>query len=229
MKPAFKRRILATADGSHTLELVGLDEHYHSTFGAVQESRHVFINNGLLSLSGNLPMISILEIGFGTGLNALLTFIESQKSRRQVFYHALEPFPLEPEEYKVLNYPALLDQTGLQEIFLKFHESEWDRDLELAPGFIFRKERKTLQEMVLKPGFFDLVYYDAFGPDTQPELWQQPLFGKVSQAMKPEALLTTYCAKGSVRRAMRACGLSVEKLPGPPGKREMTRAVKINC
>jgi tRNA U34 5-methylaminomethyl-2-thiouridine-forming methyltransferase MnmC len=227
MEPRYHRRIVKTADGSHTLKLVGLDEHYHSTFGAVQESMHVFIRNGLHSLQGNARSVNILEIGFGTGLNALLTHIESQKAQLQVFYHALEPFPLKREEYKVLNYPALLNQQGLQEVFLKFHESEWNKDIEMAAGFVFRKEHKTLQEIDLKPCFFDLVYYDAFGPDTQPELWQQQLFEKVSEAMKPGALLTTYCAKGIVRRAMRASGLAVEKLPGPLGKREMTRAVKL--
>jgi len=227
MKPVFERRIVATADGSHTLELVGKDEHYHSTFGAMQESRHVFIQNGLLSLSGKNKVINILEVGFGTGLNALLTYIESQKAQLQVFYHTLEPFPLKREEYMALNFAALMNQHGLQETFLKFHESEWEKDIEMATGFVFRKEPKTLQEIDLQTAFFDLVFYDAFGPDAQPELWQQQLFEKVSEAMKPGALLTTYCAKGNVRRAMRASGLAIEKLPGPLGKREMTRAVKM--
>ena len=229
MKPAFERRIVATADGSHTLELVGIDEHYHSTFGAIQESWHVFIQNGLLSLTGKNTVINILEVGFGTGLNALLSLIESQKAQLQVFYHALEPFPLKREEYVALNYASLLSETGLQEGFQKFHECEWSKEIEFFPGFVFRKEKIGLEAASFAGHFFDLVYFDAFGPDTQPELWTQPLFEKVSSVMKPGGILTTYCAKGSARRAMRASGLAVEKLPGPPGKREMTKAVKINC
>lgn len=227
MQPNFQRRIVKTADGSHTLELVGMDEHYHSTFGAVQESMHVFIRNGFHSLSGNNEVVNILEIGFGTGLNALLTLIESQKTNLQVYYFTLEPFPLKREEYEALNYPSLLPEPGLHEGFLKFHESEWSKDIELLPGFVFRKEKTGLEAASLPGNFFDLAYFDAFGPDTQPELWTQPLFEKVSGAMKPGGMLTTYCAKGGVRRAMKASGFIVEKLPGPTGKREMTKAVKM--
>ncbi len=223
----FQRRIVKTEDGSHTLELVGMDEHYHSTFGAVQESRHVFIQHGLQSLSGKISAINILEVGLGTGLNALLTFMVSQKKNLQVYYFALEPFPLKREEYEALNYASLLSETRLQERFLKFHECEWIKDIEFFPGFVFRKEETGLEAASFAGHFFDLVYFDAFGPDTQPELWTQPMFEKVSSAMKPGGILTTYCAKGSVRRAMKASGLNVEKLPGPPGKREMTRAVKM--
>lgn len=227
MEPKYQRRIVKTADGSHTLELVGIDEHYHSTFGAVQESMHVFIRNGFHSLLGKAGSVNILEIGFGTGLNALLTLLESQKMNLQVYYLTLEPFPLKREEYKVLNYAALLNQSGLQETFLKFHESEWEKDIVINLGFVFRKEMSGLAEMSFLINFFDLVYFDAFGPDTQPELWEQPLFEKVYKAMNPGGILTTYCAKGIVRRAMRASGFHVEKLPGPPGKREMTRAGKV--
>jgi tRNA U34 5-methylaminomethyl-2-thiouridine-forming methyltransferase MnmC len=227
MEPKFQRRIVKTADGSHTLELVGMDEHYHSTFGAVQESMHVFIRNGLHSLTGKARSVNILEIGFGTGLNALLTLLESQKIKLKVYYLTLEPFPLEREEFEALNYPRLLPEPGLLEVFLKFHESEWSKDMELVPGFFFRKEITGLEAASLPGNFFDLVYFDAFGPDTQPELWEQPLFEKVYKAMKPGGVLATYCAKGIVRRAMKASGFHVEKLPGPPGKREMTRAVKL--
>lgn len=227
MQINFQRRIVITEDGSHTLELLGMEEHYHSTFGAVQESMHVFIYNGFYSLSGGKEVVNILEIGFGTGLNALLTLIESQKTNLRVYYLTLEPFPLQREEYEALNYPNLLPEPGLHEGFRKFHESEWSKDIELLPGFVFRKEKTVLEAASLPGNFFDLVYFDAFGPDTQPELWTQPLFEKVSGSMKPGGILTTYCAKGRVRRAMKASGFTVEKLPGPPGKREMTRAVKM--
>ncbi|MBW6497908.1 MAG: tRNA (5-methylaminomethyl-2-thiouridine)(34)-methyltransferase MnmD [Bacteroidales bacterium] len=226
MQKNFQRRIVKTDDGSHTLELVGMDEHYHSTFGAVQESRHVFIQHGLLALSGKNAVVNILEIGFGTGLNALLTLLEAEKAKQQVVYHALEPFPLQREEYELLNYPALMKKEGLQQTFINFHESEWDNDIEISPGFTLRKKSSGLGEANLPANFFHLVYFDAFGPDTQPELWTQPMFEKLFLAMTAGGILTTYCAKGSVRRAMKASGLAVEKLPGPPGKREMTRAVK---
>lgn len=228
MPPNFQRRIVKTEDGSHTLELVGMDEHYHSTFGAVQESRHVYIQHGLQSLSGGIGAVSILEVGFGTGLNALLTLMATQKKNLQVYYFALEPFPLQREEYEALNYASLLSETGLQEGFLKFHECEWSKDIKFFPGFVFRKEKTRLEAASLSGHFFDLVYFDAFGPDTQPELWTQPMFEKVSSAMNPGGILTTYCAKGSVRRAMKSSGFAIEKLSGPPGKREMTKAVKIN-
>jgi tRNA U34 5-methylaminomethyl-2-thiouridine-forming methyltransferase MnmC len=227
MEPRYHRRIVKTMDGSHTLELVGMDEHYHSTFGAAQESMHVFIRNGLHFLKGNNEVVYVLEIGFGTGLNALLTLLESQKMKLQVYYFTLEPFPLEHEEFEALNYPSLLAEPGLLEVFLRFHESEWSKDMELVPGFVFRKEKTDLETVSLPGHIFDLVYYDAFGPDTQPELWEQPLFEKVYKTMKPGGILTTYCAKGIVRRAMKASGFHVENLPGPPGKREMTKAVKV--
>lgn len=227
MHQNFQRRLVKTQDGSHTLKLVGLDEHYHSTFGAVQESMYVFIRNGLHSLPGKNEVVNILEVGFGTGLNALLTLIESQKRNLKVYYFTLEPFPLNREEYEALNYAILLSETGLQEGFLKLHECEWSKEIEFFPGFVFRKEKIGLEAASFAGHFFDLVYFDAFGPDTQPELWTQPLFEKVSSAMKPGGILTTYCAKGSVRRALKASGLVVEKLSGPPGKREMTRAVKM--
>lgn len=226
MEAPFQRRIVKTADGSHTLELVGMDEHYHSTFGALQESRHVFIKAGMLALTEKNSVLHVLEVGFGTGLNALLTLLEAEKANLKVFYHALEPFPLQREEYERLNYPALMEEKDQEETFMKFHESEWDKDIEISPGFTLRKESSGLGEANLRAGFFHLVYFDAFGPDTQPELWTQPMFEKVSLAMKAGGILTTYCAKGSVKRAMKASGFDIEKLPGPPGKREITRAIK---
>ncbi|MEE4178032.1 MAG: tRNA (5-methylaminomethyl-2-thiouridine)(34)-methyltransferase MnmD [Bacteroides sp.] len=226
MGKGFQRRIIKTDDGSHSLELVGQGEHYHSTFGAVQESRHVFIQRGLLSLPHKETPIHILEVGFGTGLNALLTFIESQNQGIQVHYFTLEPFPLEREEYEVLNYPQILEQGKYAACFEAFHQCEWDKPVEIAKGFSFHKTRYGLKEAKLSSGFFDLVYFDAFGPDTQPELWEQALFEKVFNAMHSAGVLVTYCAKGMVKRALRACGFTIERLPGPPGKREMTRAVK---
>lgn len=227
MNTPFERRIVETADGSYTFELIGKKEHYHSTFGAVQESFHIYIRNGLLSLSGKSNTISILEVGFGTGLNALLTIIEAMRLNMRVTYLALEPFALEPNEYELLNYTSVLNRSELAQVYFKLHESEWNHDIEIMPGFVFRKEKTGLQTVMLPENFFDLVYFDAFGPDTQPELWTQVIFEKVGKAMLPGAILATFCVRGSVRRAMQASGFEVLKLPGPLGKREMTRALKL--
>ncbi len=227
MDSPFERRIVETADGSYTFELIGKKEHYHSTFGAVQEGLHIFIRNGLHCFAGKSNTINILEVGFGTGLNTLLTLLDAMRLNLRVAYLALEPFALEPSEYKMLNYAMVLNQSGLLEEFLRFHESEWNMDIEIMPGFVFRKEKTGLQNALLPENFFDLVYFDAFGPDTQPELWTQGMFEKVGKAMLPGAILTTFCVRGSVRRAMQASGFDVLKLPGPLGKREMTRALKL--
>lgn len=226
MEKDFERRIVKTDDGSHSLELVGKGEHYHSTFGAVQESRHVFIQKGLLILPSKEAPVKILEVGFGTGLNALLTLIESQRLGTPIQYYTLEPFPLLKEEFEALNYPDILGQGKYAEHYLSFHQCPWEREIEISSGFSFFKTKDGLNEANLPFSFFDLVYYDAFGPDTQPELWEEAVFQKVFAAMRPGGTLVTYSAKGVVRRALKACGFNVESLPGPPGKREMTRAVK---
>lgn len=226
MIQGFERKIIRTADGSYSFELVGKGEQYHSTFGAVQESRHVFIRHGLLSLPTKKSPLEILEVGFGTGLNALLTLIESRSLGLQVHYVTLEPFPLVKEEYELLNYPEILEGDHKTRSFFAFHQCEWEKDVEISEGFAFHKSRTGLKEASLLPGSFDLVYYDAFGPDTQPELWEQPVFEKVFRTMRPGGILVTYSAKGAVRRALKGCGFKVEKLPGPPGKREMTWAMK---
>jgi len=226
MKKGFERKIITTADGSHTLELVGMDEHYHSTFGAVQESRHVFIRHGLLRISEKETHVNILEVGFGTGLNAVLTLLESQKRGALVHYFTLEPFPLVKEEYELLNYPEVLTEGQGRGSFLALHQSDWEKDVEIAQGFVFYKSKAGLMEAVLPLELFNLVYYDAFGPDTQPGLWDFEVFEKVYGLMRPGGILVTYSTKGAVRRALKACGFQIEKLTGPPGKREMTRATK---
>jgi len=222
----FERRLIITGDGSHSLELPGFNEQYHSTFGAIQESRHVFVDAGLLSLPKNPGQIKILEVGFGTGLNALLTFCTCTQMQLPVIYHALEPYPLMQAEYSKLNFTRLIEGVGIDEAFRLFHQCTWDQETEVSEIFRFRKQKIRVQEAVFQEGFYDLVFYDAFGPDTQPEMWEMPVFKKLFLALRPLGLLTTYSSKGSFRRLLKDCGFRVEKLPGPPGKREITRAIK---
>lgn len=213
-----------TADGSHTLYVPHLDEHYHSIHGAIQEALHVFIAMGLHH--SNLSSLSILEIGFGTGLNALLTQIEAEKLNKNIYYHSLEGYPLSMEEVTDLNYIQEVKGEGIQFKFEALHNAEWEKDVEIADGFILHKQQVMLQQYESNEGSIDLIYFDAFGPRVQPQLWEKPIFDKMFKVLKPKGALVTYCAKGDVRRTMIASGFNVERLPGPPGKREMLRAKK---
>ena len=215
-----------TGDRSHTLFVPRLKEHYHSVFGAIRESRHVFIGAGFNCLAGKKTPVRLLEIGFGTGLNALLTYFEALKNNRAVQYTALEAFPLEPGIVQRLNYPELLDEPDAARIFLELHERPWNRAVRLSGSFTLEKRWEKLEISVLPKGSFDLVYFDAFGPVVQPELWTPEIFEKLYRALDGGSILVTYSSKGEVRRAMKEAGFSVKKLPGPAGKREMTRALK---
>jgi tRNA U34 5-methylaminomethyl-2-thiouridine-forming methyltransferase MnmC len=219
-------QIIITGDGSNTLYLPNLNEHYHSTFGAISESLHVFIGSGLLEAVRSFNEIHILEIGFGTGLNALLTWMEAEEIPKKVHYVALEPFPLDMEIWSLLNYPDCFCTFSYQKIYRRLHETDWERDEQISPFFSIKKIRSRLEEYLPEPDTFNLVYFDAFGPDVQPGLWTEEIFRKISFSMKNRGILVTYSAKGSVRRALMSSGFSVEKLPGPVGKREITRAVK---
>ena len=217
------RELRITEDGSHTIFLKDLAEPYHSIHGSIQESMHVFINQGF-GLTRHSP-VHILEIGLGTGLNALLTLSESEKRGIEVIYHAVEKYPLLPEEFKELNFEKFIPDIPAGSL-LAIHEGPWQQDFNLSSNFRLYKELTDIRSM--KPGGkFDLVYFDAFAPDKQPELWSEEVFTQVAGCMNPRAILVTYAAKGSVRRTMKACGLQVEKVPGPPGKREMIRAARI--
>ncbi len=204
----------------------GLQEHYHSVHGALQESRHVFIDQGLALASERKNALSILEVGFGTGLNCLLTVGYLQKRGMQVRYEALEPFPLTREEVAMINHAEIMGDGLLQVVLNKMHDAPFETDMELAPGFLLRKMNMTIQEARLPSRRFDLVYFDAFGPQVQPECWDEDVFRNMADAMVPGAILVTYSARGSVKRALRACGFVLEHPPGPPGKWEMTRAIK---
>ncbi len=216
-----KREFILTEDGSHTIFVPDMGEHFHSVHGAIQESLHIFISYGYKKLANN--PVSILEIGFGTGLNAFLTLLESLSEKKTVYYESWEAFPLSAGESCQLNYPDLLDSG--HDHFKALHDAEWGTDVAVTPGFILKKVNADFLSFSSQRSY-DLVYFDAFGPDYQPELWEAPVFSKISACMKKDSRLVTYSAKGQVRRNLREAGFLIEKAPGPPGKREITIAIK---
>jgi tRNA U34 5-methylaminomethyl-2-thiouridine-forming methyltransferase MnmC len=212
-----------TDDGSLTLYSDALQESYHSINGAIQESRHVFIEAGLLGVQ-KTP-IRVLEVGFGTGLNALLTWNEALKNNLHVEYESLEAYPVSNRLLESLHYE--FEESLLPEqAFNLLHESEWNTPIELDAG-VFRLT-KWLQDFTTfsLQGSYDLIYFDAFSPDKQPEMWSDALFEKLYRQLTTHGMLVTYCAKGEVRRCLQRAGFRTERLPGPPGKREMLRAIK---
>ncbi len=217
--------IRITADGSTTLYRKDIDETYHSSHGALQEARHVFIEQGLAQMT-NLSSVKILEIGFGTGLNALLTALFAADDNLPVEYYGLEAYPLGEELWRAVNYATQIQDPRVEQFFERMHLTHWDHQEVIHENFSLRKIHNTLQAFEAPRDFFDLVYYDAFGPRAQSEMWELDLLAKVYECMKPGGILTTYCAKGSFKRDLKSLGFTVEALPGPPGKREMTRAVK---
>ena len=221
-----KLLIQMTADGSHTLFHPGLNECYHSTYGAIRESQHVFIEAGFRRVASGLDRINILEVGFGTGLNALLTQIEAETIGKTVEYTSVEANPIGEESWSQLNYPQLLCSVDYTRIFENIHFAEWGQSREISSFFILQKVHAKLEEYIPLTGSFDLVYFDAFSPDVQPELWTLEIFRKLFYSMKEGGILTTYSVKGDVTRALKAAGFGVEKIPGPPGKRQITRARK---
>jgi tRNA U34 5-methylaminomethyl-2-thiouridine-forming methyltransferase MnmC len=218
-----KREIITTSDGSTSIHIHDWNESYHSKHGAIQEAKHVFIDNGLEYFQ-NLP-ISILEIGFGTGLNAFISFIESERKNQNINYTGVEAYPVTPTEVASMNYVKQLNAKKFESEFIKMHNEPWEQPVVLSQNFSIIK-KKMLIENINDYNAFDLIYFDAFGFRVQPELWRTEIFIKMYQALKPNGVLVTYAAKGDVRRSMLEVGFMVEKLPGPPGKREMLRAVK---
>ncbi len=211
--------IIHTNDHSHTIYVPELDEHYHSVNGAIQESRHVYIEAGLNQCYQN--PVFVLEIGFGTGLNALLSAMEAEKRNIRIKYFSIEKYPLPESVTAKLNYISLNKL-----LFSKIHAATWNQKADITSFFSLHKIEADLHNFPF-PEQYDVVFYDAFGPDKQPDVWSQEIFDRIFSGMNPEGILTTYCAKGEVRRMLQRAGFTVERIPGPPGKREMLRGRKL--
>jgi len=222
-----KRKIITTEDGSSSIYVEDLNESYHSIHGAIQESEHIFIKSGLLSdMLSNLDKVSILEIGFGTGLNALLTYYSAIEIQKQIHYTAVELYPITQEELQLLNYTDKLPYVGADKVFSHIHSLSWEVSGLVDNHFTIIKHRVSALEIQLPDNTFDLVYFDAFSPTTQPELWSEDLFNKIYNSMKQGAIFVTYSTKGDVKRALKHSGFRIEKLQGPIGKREILRGIK---
>ena len=217
-----KREIIITSDGSTTIHLPDWDEQYHSKHGAIQEAYHVYINNGLKAIEKE--EISILEIGFGTGLNCFITYLES--GNKAIDYVGVEAYPVKPEEVISMNYVSELKAENKEEIFKKIHNCRWEEKHVISDKFSLTKQQRFFSE-IEAVNKYDLIYFDAFGPEKQPELWTKSIFDKMYAALKPNGVLVTYASKGDVKRAMRSSGFLLKRLSGPLGKWHMLRATKI--
>ena len=212
-----------TADGSYTLYVPELDEHYHSVKGALTESQHIFIEMGLKHASAPEPRI--LEIGLGTGLNAFLTLLAAEEMQRKVHYTGIERYPLAEETLRQLDYPGIIGKKH-EEDYYAIHQAPWEKETNLSPWFTLHKIEGDFTQHTFQKGY-DIIYFDAFAPEKQPEMWEQALFNTLYNVLNEGGILTTYCAKGVVRRMLQTAGFTVERLPGPPGgKREILRATK---
>ncbi|GAB5565900.1 MAG: tRNA (5-methylaminomethyl-2-thiouridine)(34)-methyltransferase MnmD [Winogradskyella sp.] len=221
------RKIITTADGSKTIQIEDWNEQYHSIHGAINEANHVFIKHGLLYFFENVSKpksMNILEIGFGTGLNVFLTFLKAEELHQTIDYVGVEAYPVSIDEISQLNYIDLISKEHQLE-FEKLHKVSWENQHEITTHFKLEKQKKFFKKIDVE-NTFDIIYFDAFGPRVQPELWTEDIFAIMFKAIREKGVLVTYSAKGSVRRAMQAVGFKVERLPGPPGKREMLRAHK---
>ena len=218
-------QVILTKDGSHTIYLPELKESFHSINGAISESRHVFIDAGLNSRL--LNSMNVFEMGFGTGLNALLTWIECKKQGRKVNYHTVEMDPLKDEMIRKLNYEEILELNQEERLMFRLmHDAPWGKDTLMDNHFSLYKSQMSLLDFDFTEKY-DLIYFDAFSPEKQPDIWKHEIFEKLFATMNPGAILTTYCAKGKVKRLFKEIGFETEMLPGPPGKREMIRAIKM--
>ena len=216
-------KVITTLDGSKSLQITNWKEQYHSIHGAISEAQHVYINNGLNFL--HKTSISIFEMGFGTGLNTFMTFLNSRKDNRQISYYTIDKEPLPTNLVMKLDYVSQLNAQDWNSIFLKIHECKWNTMQTISNDFKLLKIHDTIENHVFTTTF-DIVYYDAFGPRVQAELWNKDILHKLVDSISIGGILVTYCAKGEVKRILKSLGMSVESLAGPPGKREMIRAVK---
>jgi tRNA U34 5-methylaminomethyl-2-thiouridine-forming methyltransferase MnmC len=217
-----KREIIKTNDGSTTIRLPDWDESYHSKHGAIQEAYHVFIKNGLLLFEGQ--PIAVLDIGFGTGLNCFITYLESKKNNQIIDYVGVDAYPVAMDEAMQMNYSNEINVNEAA-IFKQLHECRWELQHKLSDNFTLTKRKQFFQD-IQDVAAFDLIYFDAFGFRVQPELWSEEIFNAMFKTLKPNGVLVTYACRTSIKKAMLSAGFSVEKLPGAPGKREMLRATK---
>lgn len=219
-----KLEIQETQDGSNTLYLPDMDEHYHSVKGALTESRHIFIDMGLRHCEIRNP--KVLEIGFGTGLNAFLTLLEAEETQRSVHYTTLELYPLDMDLIRQLGYPSEINELHAS-WYYALHEAKWNGTVSVTPHFQLLKQQADYTAFPFSE-LYDVIYFDAFAPEKQPEMWSQELFDRLYAHTAPGGILTTYCAKGVVRRMLQSAGYQVERLAGPPGgKREILRAIRL--
>ena len=219
-----KSRLIITDDGSHTMYSDRVGENYHSSFGAIQESKHIFIEAGLVTVVENkLKQVNILEVGTGTGLNILLAYLWSEENNISVTYHGYEPYPISKEEALLFNYPKQLLVN--KNLFLLIHD-KLNRIINLSNKFSLFVNETEIENAKLPHGFYDVVFFDAFSPDAQPEMWTPDIFTDIYRSLKCGGVLTTYSCKGTVKRSLKEAGFVIEKLPGPPGKREFLRAYK---
>ncbi len=221
------RQLLITEDGSHTLYTPEFKETYHSMHGAIQESGYVFIEQGLgfYKSRGGGRQVSIFEVGFGTGLNALLCVLYAKKNNLSIKYRSIEALPLLSSEIQQLNYPDLIEDAQATEMFIKIHESSWDQKEDISLFFNLLKIRSKIQDFSPQD-HSDICFFDAFAPSKQPEMWEPAILEKIYDLLSSQGIFVTYCAKGQLKRDLTSIGFEVETLPGPPGKKEMVRAVK---
>ena len=223
-------KLVVTEDGSHSLYLPSLDESFHSFHGAIQESKHVFIAAGfedrMTTFEGE--ELHVFEMGFGTGLNAWLTARVALKHQVKVIYTSLEPYPLPESITSQLNYTSLYPEEGCKGLYQRILDATWGAQVTINPYFEIMKDKSFLENVIYRGKSQDLIYFDAFAPSKQPKLWERPVIEEMARLMAPGASFVTYCAKGQLRRDLAAVGLVPEVLPGPPGKKEMTRAKKIS-
>lgn len=217
-----KKYLVTTADGSSSIYIPDMDEHYHSSNGAIQEALHVFLEHGIKQTENK--ELNIFELGFGTGLNALISFIDSSKTRK-IKYHSIEAYPVDNELIQGINYCSLLGE-GYQESFELIHSTEWNVEFSITPYFSLKKIHSKIENYSLENDLYDLVFYDAFGPRAQSEMWELDVLQKMYDGLKANGRLVTYCAQGQFKRNLKALGFEVLSFPGPPGKREMTVGVK---
>lgn len=214
--------LIITEDGSHTIYRKELDEHYHSVHGAIGESNFIFIKNGFDFCQAD--PLNILEIGFGTGLNALLTALKSMRGQRQVNYTSIENYPLDESVTRLLNYHQFTEEEG-KTIFNRIHAAPWNRKSVICKNFSLEKTETDFTSCKLS-GSYDLIYYDAFGPDKQPEMWTPELLSRIADVTRKGGVFVTYSVKGELKRNLRSFGFNITLLPGPPGKRQIMRAIK---